>query len=96
MKCPTCTKEVDTLRSSVHNGKYVSARCENCLASYKQSAVYARKHARDRDREDHRKDTIQRFEGDKVNPDFVRAYPKEAATQFGPEILRKSTNNKML
>lgn len=88
MKCAICKKEVSSVRTALKNGKYVSARCDSCLANFSQFAVYARKYNRDRDREDHRKDIIQRFDGDKINPEFVRAYPDISREQFGDDVLR--------
>lgn len=41
----------------------------------------------------HRKDILQRYKHGKVNGEWVRAYPTEAAEQFTPEQLRKAGND---
>lgn len=92
--CPNCGATTDILRSAIKNGVYISERCENCLAHYKPIADFARKYNRDRGKEDYRKDIIQRFEGTEINPEFVDAYPKESAAQWGDEILRGYTQER--
>lgn len=92
--CPICSRPTDTLRTGVKNGVYLSSRCELCLASEKGISIYARKYDRDRGREDYRKDIIQRFDGDKINPEFVDAYRKEASAQWGSDVLRDYGENR--
>lgn len=87
-KCPICKSKVDNLRTAIKNGQYISERCEKCLAHFSASALYARKYEREQMKTNHRKDLIQRFDGDKISEEFVKAYPKRAAEQFGEEILR--------
>jgi hypothetical protein len=89
MKCPICHRQTDILRTAIKDGFYVSERCDNCLNSFTSSSVYARKYERDRGREDYRKDIIQRFEGDKPNSEFIKAYPKESQQQWDENTLRK-------
>lgn len=43
-------------------------------------------------RDAHRVDLLQRFSHGKINPDWVRAYPTEAAEQFTPEQIKKAGN----
>lgn len=78
MICPVCKREVDHLITSVKNGVYTSQRCERCVANIKAPAAFARKYERDRQREDYRKDIIQ-----KDDPDFVKVYGAEAASKAG-------------
>lgn len=87
-KCPICKRPTDTLRSAIKNGVFLSQRCDYCLASNTGISDFARKYNRDRGREDYRRDIIQRFEGDKINEDFVRAYPEESRKQWGDQVLR--------
>lgn len=87
-ECPVCDRKVDNLSSGIKNGVYISERCDRCMANNKQFADYARKYNRDRGREDYRKDIIQGYEGDKVNPEFIKAYPKEAEERWGKDVLR--------
>lgn len=86
--CPICGNKANKLRTSIKNGQYVSERCDKCHASDVIISDYARKYNRERDKEDYRKDTIQRFEGTEINEEFVRAYPKESEAQWGSDILR--------
>lgn len=88
MKCLVCKKPTDSLKTAIKNGVYVSERCEKCLNSFVANAAYARKYNRDRQREDYRKDIIQRWRGNEPDPEFIKAYPKESAEQWGEDILR--------
>jgi hypothetical protein len=88
MTCPICGNEAKLI-SGIKSGQYISERCERCYGAHPLNvAPYARKYERDRQREDYRKDIIQRFEGDKVNPEFVDAYPDVAKKQWGDSVLR--------
>ena len=89
MKCPVCGRETDELFSAVKNGKFMSDRCEKCVSNFTGTADYARKYERDRQREDYRKDILQRFDGDKPDRDFIRAYPQKAREYWDEETLRK-------
>lgn len=89
MICRICKKEAGTLRSGVKNGRYLTDRCEDCFDSNIAFADYARKYNRDRQREDYRKDILQRWDGDKPDKDFVRAYPEKSRELWDNETLRK-------
>lgn len=86
MKCPVCNKQVDQLRSAVHNGQYLSERCDKCLSLAKLPADYARKYERDRQREDYRADLIQPWE-----TDYAKIYGADKAREKGwsEESIRK-------
>ncbi len=86
--CPVCKKKVTTLRSGVKGMTYLTDRCDSCFSNYSNIATYARKYNRDRGREDYRKDIIQRFEGDKINPEFVDAYREQSQSEFGDSVVR--------
>ena len=86
--CPICQKPSDSLKTAIKNGIYLTERCERCLNNFAINSVYARKFNRERDKRDHAKDIIQRFNGDKINPDFVDAYPEESRKQWGDDVLR--------
>lgn len=92
--CPICKLDNQVLSSGIKNGKVVSERCERCLANYRPISPFSRKYDRDRGREDYRRDIIQRFEGDKINPEFVKAYPIEAERQWGADVLRDHTEGR--
>ncbi len=87
-KCPICKRPTDTLRTGIKKGVYLSERCDRCLNSSTGISLYARQYNRNKDKRDHAKDTIQRFEGTEINPAFVDAYPEEAQKQWGPDVLR--------
>ncbi len=87
-ECPICSRQVDILRSGIKGREYLSNRCDKCFSNYGRISAYARKYNRDRGREDYRKDIIQRFEGDKINPDFVEAYREQSQKEFGNEVVR--------
>lgn len=84
MICPVCKRKTDLLRSAIKSGKYLSERCERCLASFSGFSDYARKYERDTQRRKYEKDIIQRYEGTELNPEFVDAYPE----QFDGETRR--------
>lgn len=87
MKCPVCKKEVDTLRSAVKDGVYVSKRCDSCLASFNGFAGGARAFARNWDRREHARSLVQPFEGEA----YVKAYGADKAKEagFSEEAIRK-------
>lgn len=87
MKCSNCGNTGE-IRSGIKNGKAYSDLCEKCAASFTTSALYARKFERDRDRSDHSKDIIQRYEGTEINPEFVEAYREQAVAQWGEDVVR--------
>lgn len=88
MICTACGKSGD-IRSGIKNGKAYDNLCERCVGAFTKSAVYAHKFETDYQKKHFRKDVIQRFEGTEINPEFVRAYPEQAAAQWGDEILRE-------
>lgn len=76
MKCSNCGRE-DTVRTAIKNGKLLKDMCDRCLASYQGYADYARKFERDSQRRTYAKDILQKWEGDKLNPSYVDAYPEQ-------------------
>lgn len=72
-KCPVCKRKVDTLRTSIKNGKLISERCERCLANFSGFADGARSFERKWQQRHYARDTIQPFE-----PEFIKEYPNEA------------------
>lgn len=73
-------------KAAVVNGRYISG-CATCLNTKKQASLYARKWQRDRMKEDHRKDLLQRYDGDKLNPDFVKEHEQQIKEQYGQKRL---------
>lgn len=88
-KCSNCNKPSNSLKTAIRGTQYLENMCDKCLSSFTESSVYARKSEREADKRKHEKDLIQRYEGDKINPEFVRAYPKESEAQWGKNILRE-------
>ena len=66
------------------NGKVIDS------SSRKPTAAFAAKYKRDRMRKKHEKDMIQRWEGDRPSKEFARAYPEQAAKEFGEDFVRNA------
>lgn len=94
MTCPICNNKATTLRSAVKNGRFISERCDRCLASFVTGAVFARQYERNWQKREYAKDIIQRYEGTDPNPEFVQAYPKQAAEHWGESVLRDNGVNR--
>ena len=92
MTCPICNRENVTLQAAVVKGQYLTERCEACLVRLKPTD-FAAKWIRDRQKEDYRKDLLQRYDfSDKneIDHDWAKAYPKEAEAHFGRDKLEDS------
>ena len=89
MNCPVCNKPTTTLKSAIVRGELVTDRCEKCLDNFVPSGAYAAKFRRDRMKENHRADLVQRYRGDKPNPEFARLYPERARQQFGDKFMER-------
>lgn len=92
MKCPECQEEAPRLKQGVYHGKYISPRCPACFvgATYQRAKeIGSAQFSRDRQRDDYRKDIIQRYDGSKINPEFVEAYPEKAAEYFSEDELKQ-------
>lgn len=67
--------------------------CKDCLNARQQTSLYARKWERDRMKENYRADMLQRYDGDKLDKDWVKMHTDKAIEQFGQdyvtEVLRK-------
>lgn len=92
------THDCPKTKSIVTNGVYKSG-CRICLPTATHAtAAYAAKYHRDRQREDYRKDIIQRYDGEGINPEYVKQYETKAREQWGDdqvnEILRGKTNGR--
>ena len=78
-------------KAAVIDGQYVEG-CSQCLNTTDHSADYAAKWKRDRSRENHRADIVQRYDGDRINPAWVKLYEGKARQEFGDarveDILR--------
>ena len=85
---PNCPKT----KAAVINGVYITG-CSQCLNTTQSSGLFAAKWKRDRSRENHRADIVQRYLGDKINPEWVKLYPDKAKEALGDkaveDILRK-------
>jgi hypothetical protein len=87
MKCPICNKDNVTIQAAVVKGMYLSERCDSCLIRQKPTD-FAAKWVRDRQREDYRKDMLQRYDfSDKneIDHDWAKAYPEQALNHFGKD-----------
>lgn len=73
-------------KAAVVDGEYRSG-CKDCLRTNQKSSLYARKYARDRMREDYRKDMLQRYDGEKINPEWVKANEAQALEALGEETV---------
>jgi hypothetical protein len=63
--------------------------CKLCLVTAQGTSLYYRKYQRDRMKENHRKDLIQRYDGDKINKEWVEAYPDKAIEGLGQETVER-------
>lgn len=75
-------------RAAVVNGEYRSG-CTQCINTKQSSGLFAAKWRRDRSREDHRGDVVQRYNGDKLNPEWFKMYPEKAREEFGQETVER-------
>lgn len=94
-KCTSCGED-KPLKTAIKSGVYLSNMCERCIANFSTSAIYARRNEREWQKKHYRKDTIQRFNGNDINPEYVRAYPEESRKQWGDDILRTEGVDKKL
>jgi len=88
----------DSSKSTIVHGQVVIG-CRICLpTTTHQAALYAAKYNRVRSIENHRADLVQRYDGDKPNPEFAKLYEKTAREQWGDEavetMLRGNTNGR--
>lgn len=85
-------------KSIVKDGVLITG-CRTCLPTITHtSSDYAAKYNRNRSREDHRADIVQRYEGDKINKEWVTLYEDKARQDLGDKavdnIIRGSTNGR--
>lgn len=87
MTCPICNKPATSLKATIVHGEYMTERCSACVKSFTPPSAYAAKYHRDRMKENHRADMVQRFDGDKPSKEFARLYPERARQQFGDKFM---------
>lgn len=87
MICPICSQCATSLKAAIVRGEYMSDRCNKCANTFVPTSEYAAKYKRDRMRENHRADLIQRFDGDKPSKEFARLNPEQARRQFGDKFM---------
>jgi len=79
-------------KAVVLNGEYITG-CSQCIESKKHTALFARKWERERMKENHREDMLQRYDGDKLDQNWVKAHQDKAIEEYGidgvTEVLRK-------
>lgn len=79
-------------KAAVINGAYIEG-CAQCLDSRQESSLFTAKYNRERSKENHRADIVQRYDGDKVNAEWVRLHEQKAREAWGDQtvedILRK-------
>lgn len=69
-------------KAALINGQYISG-CAQCLNTTQSSSIYAAKWKRERSKDDYRGDLVQRYDGDKINPEWVRLYTDKAIEALG-------------
>lgn len=74
--------ECPKTKAAVINGQYITG-CGHCLNNVQHSSDYAARFKREAMKKDYRKDIVQRYEGDKVNPEWVKLYEDKAREAFG-------------
>lgn len=78
-------------KAIVLNGEYI-AGCAKCIDSKKNTAAFARKWERERMKENHREDMLQRYDGDKLDKNWVNSHEQKAIDEYGidniTEVLR--------
>lgn len=84
--CPR-TKSIITPAGTILTG------CSRCLHTVTHAADFAAKWRREASKNDHRADIIQRYDGDKINPEWVKLHEDKAREALGDQatedILRK-------
>lgn len=75
-------------KAAVINGEYVTG-CNQCLSLVTHSSDYAAKWKRERSKENHRADIVQRYDGDKINQEWVKLYPDKAREALGEQEVEK-------
>lgn len=84
MKCALCKNKAEI--GVIVKGKYLKL-CLDCKPLPKVSSGYA-EWERGRDLEDHQFDVLQPYGANgKPNPDFIKAYPKQARAVFTDEQI---------
>lgn len=73
-------------KAAVINGEYIEG-CAQCLNTTQVSTDYAAKWKRERSKENHRADIVQRYDGDKINPEWVKLYEAKARSDLGDETV---------
>jgi hypothetical protein len=73
-------------KAAVIDGSYREG-CASCLNTITHGADYSNKYRRERSKEDHRADIVQRYDGERVNPEWVRLYEAKARQEFGDQFV---------
>lgn len=88
VKHPNCPKT----KAAVIDGVYTTG-CSQCLNTTSHSADYSAKWRRERSKDDHRADIVQRYDGDEINQEWVKLNESKAREALGDQatedILRK-------
>lgn len=78
-------------KTAIVDGALVTG-CSACLNTVVHGADYAAKYNRERSKDNHRADIVQRYDGDKINPEWVKLHEAKAIADLGQdkvtEILR--------
>lgn len=74
-------------KRAIINGMYIEMPTDDELDNQKRYADNASFH-RESERDDYYKDIIQPYIGNKPNPEFIRAYPKQAQHTFTKDELK--------
>ncbi len=76
--------QCDNSKAAVIDGEYVSG-CPQCLSSTGKYSDFSRKFQRTAMKQKHRADMVQRYDGGKINPEWVKLYTDRAIRDLGQE-----------
>lgn len=93
MKCP----RKDCNNEARKHPSFGVVPCASCQAKDPVISFHAREpipvsrlHRVQEQRDSHAKDMLQPFDGDRPNPEFIKAYPKQVKNYYTPEQLKES------
>lgn len=86
--CQSCGKQKANTRTAVVKGVYYKNVCNACLGSVDVSSNAAG-YERRRGYEDNAQETIQPYDANGPNKEFLRLYPEQAKKVFSPEVIKQ-------
>lgn len=85
--CESCHKPTDDVHTAVIQGIYYRNLCSGCLGSGPDISSGVASFNRRRDWEDNAAATIQPYDANGPNVEFLRMYPAQAKKMYSPEVL---------